>query len=1175
MPQVIPAAIAAFQAAVTATVAVATTATLAVTGSAAAALAVSNFVAGALTLGAAGGGIAGFLGATAGMSAISSALTPKPKMSTASTQLQTKVGAVTPRAVAMGRTAVAGTLLTPTPLKSGRGNALATNFYALSHAGPSGVVDSILWGDDVVTFDAQGQAIGKYANNMWLYQKSGSWSQSSITFAGTPGISADTPSAWDSTKKGAGCLMAGLVVRYAASVIANNLQTPMFVVDANAVQLTDPRTGLLATTTAQRRNPAVWAYSWRLGWFQNSRRIIGIGQPASELHAAGYAYAANVADANGWVISGEGSTADDRYAVEVAILQACASVPVERNGLQSVVTSALRSSVGTITSNDLRADPKWRYNTQQSSRPTSVQTRFRSEGNRWQMVEGAEVTDASWVTQDAGREKRVTVEYVYAGGGSAHVGHLAALDASNAREPLVFMLPCKQQARYAGFVGDAVTVSLPEIGLASTKMVILSRVVNTDGTVDYELLVETDAKYAFAAGKTSVAPSFTLQPGFDIYNVPQPVLADWASVAAQITSGATSLPIVRVTGSAANYDFASGVVFKIRLNSVGSPWLVSEDAPPAASQHEFRGLTNATSYIVGVAYRGVTGVEGPVRELAAVTTGVMVAGSAGAVAPGAVRIGTDIYPPGNSVTALPGFELLNSANGIGGNMTVNSDLTTDTAGFFAAGYNNLSGTGLVVEGARNAGGYFGHANSVYTRASVSSGSLTGSYLFGWAQKGFGGDLADLRRYALPVKHNDRVWAAARISVHSLLDAVCRVRFWDRNGIFVAEYDARVSNVDARLGGPSGADGDPANYTLVGQFWDVPPNSAFAVICPYGDQLRPSQPDCWVFAIQYHLTRVPAGQTVPPPYVPGPSDRVADRTGENTAAGFMGQGTEASVNRYRQNTAPTSPLEGDYWYNTSTVPVTINRLVSGQWAFHAQEGADITAASQRVIVPQFPVIEIRQGEPGHTGSRTVTHTVKRGLTTLSGGASSLPAFNLGTGSATVNATSGAVTLSGIVQSGSYTYRYTHTDGFSTELAVNVTYVPTPASGSVAKRPTPDINSNGTDLNNSWQTIATVTINGCPTGNLFFDGSFFFPGSGTGNCDHKARITIDGALAGSELASQNTISGGSPVVADFSELFAQVLAVSAGNRTIAFQLQRTFGTGKINNSSTRLDVSAFPT
>jgi hypothetical protein len=594
------------------------------------------------------------------------ALTPKAKVSATASQLQTKIGAVSPRAIVMGRTAVAGTLLTPTPLKSGKDDRFASNFYALSHAGPSGVVESIQWGDDVVTFDGNGNAIGKYNDNMWLFQKNGSWSQTAISYSGHAVLGSSTPSAWDSTKTGKGCLMVALVVRYAAKVLGGNMQTPLFVVDANAVALTDPRTGSAATTQAQRRNPAVWAYSWRLGWFQNSRRVIGMGQASPEIHTAAYAYAANVADTNSWTIGGEATTADDRYAVETIILQTCASIPVERNGLQSVVTSAVRSSVGTITSDDLRADPKWRYNTQQSSRPTAIQTRYRSESNRWQMIEGAEVTDAGWLTQDAGREKRATVEYPYAAGGSAHVGHLAALEASNAREPLIFTLQCKQQARYDGFVGDAVTVSLPEIGLSSTKMVITSRVVNPDGTVDFDLLVETDAKYAFAAGKTSVAPSFTLQPGFDIFSVPQPGSSEWASVAAQITSGATSLPIVRVTGSASDYSFASGVVFKIRLNSGGSPWLVSEDAPPAATQHEFRGLTNATSYIVGVAYRGVTGVEGPVRELAAVTTGVMVSASTGAVAPGAVRVGTDIFP-GSGSTPLPGTQLLNDQIGIDAN----------------------------------------------------------------------------------------------------------------------------------------------------------------------------------------------------------------------------------------------------------------------------------------------------------------------------------------------------------------------------------------------------------------------------------------------------------------------------------------------------------------------------
>lgn len=852
MPQAVMAAVAAFQ---TAAIGAATTATLTITGSGAAAIVASNFVAGMVTLGAASAGVAGALGTAAGFTAISSALSPKPQVNATTSQLQTKVGAVTPRAIIMGRTAVAGTLLTPTPLKSGKDDRFASNFYALSHAGPSGVVESIQWGDDTVTFDGNGNAIGKYNDNMWLFQKNGDWNQTAISYAGHPVLGSSTPSAWDSTKRARGCLVVALVVRYAAKVLGGNMQTPLFVVDANAVALTDPRTGLAATTQAQRRNPAVGAYSWRLGWFQNGKRVIGMGQASSELHAAGYAYAANVADANGWTISGEASTADDRYGVEMAMLQACASIPVERNGLQSVVTSAVRSSVGTITSDDLRGQVKWRYATQQSSRPTSVQTRYRSESNRWQVVEGAEVTDAAWLTQDAGREKRVTVEYPYAAGGSAHVGHLAALDASNSREPLIFSLPCKQRARYAGFVGDAVTVSLPEIGLSSTKMTVQNRIVNPDGTVDYELLVETDAKYAFAAGKTSAAPSFTLQPGFDIFSVPQPGVSEWASVAAQITSGATSLPIVRVTGSAADYSFASGVVFKIRLNSGGSPWLVSEDAPPAATQHEFRGLTNATSYIVGVAYRGVTGVEGPVRELAAVTTGTLVAAEAGA-------------GPG-------GAPILNSLVPSDGNLFRYSLMERGTRGYQSFAF---SGATITVPPALLAFSGIRLVKTDFTSSTNGSSTFLGTNAQGLAR----------------VKPSQRYSIQARTQTDGAIQSSQLAIDW-RNDDNSASLGFSFSDT---------VTGTSPLGTLRQFFATAPANAAFANV--YLISTNTNGGAGFLVLYEGQITAVTATTTVHPAFTQGPfGDDGADVTGSNTAAAIVGQGTGATAS----NLTGLNPTEG--------------------------------------------------------------------------------------------------------------------------------------------------------------------------------------------------------------------------------------------------------------------------
>jgi hypothetical protein len=1300
------------------------------------------------------GDIAASIIIAAGTQLATSAITPKPKVGATTSQLQTKVGATTPRAIVMGRTAVAGTLLTPTPLKSGKDDRFASNFYALSHAGPSGVVESIQWGDDTVTFDANGNAIGKYNDNMWLFQKNGSWSQTAISYVGHAVLGSSTPSAWDSTKTGKGCLMVALVVRYAAKVLGGNMQTPLFVVDANAAALIDPRTGLAATTQAQRRNPAVWAYSWRLGWFQNSKRVIGMGQASSEIHTAAYAYAANVADTNSWTIGGEATTADDRYAVETIILQTCASIPVERNGLQSVVTSAVRSSVGTITSDDLRADPKWRYNTQQSSRPTAIQTRYRSETNRWQMVEGAEVTDAGWLTQDAGREKRATVEYPYAAGGSAHVGHLAALEASNAREPLIFTLQCKQQARYDGFVGDAVTVSLPEIGLSSTKMVITSRVVNPDGTVDFDLLVETDAKYSFAAGKTSAAPSFTLQPGFDIFSVPQPGAAEWASVAAQITSGATSLPIVRVTGSAADYSFASGVVFKIRLNSGGSPWLVSEDAPPAATQHEFRGLTNATSYIVGVAYRGVTGVEGPVRELAAVTTGTMVAAEAGAGVGGAPILNSVIGPNDGALASNPNlavdpnFKLTDGGAGfsdqwsagssgwyrqdvfglgsfaqnvnsgtlvltstwfepvvagsvltlqaefrclglasaavclvdiiwtnnsglsgiisfsspigvngasyaagspkkygdwlpvyatggftapigatrayvrvyvvgtntdsgvraiklesgsvptlfndaatakrvqgaivgtdfrfpdlsvppigrvdnalspLGENQVVNSDLNQGTMGFEFVNQSNMTGTGIAFQSGRNlvnTPNYFGARNVFWGLVGTSSGNFTGgSYLDGWWQLGINGpSVTNLRRYATQVTPGERVYYGVKVAVHGMTNATLVLIYYDRDGTQLSSTQTGATIGDARLGGPSGAWGLPSNFATLGAFHTVPANAVFAAMYVYGSGLSPSQSSAYIFHCDYFIAKVGADQTVAPAYNAGPVDRASDRTGENTAATIIGQGTGATAN----NLTGLNPTEG-------------GKLTG------IEAGADVTANATPILEGpssvSFDVDSAGALDPAGQVPLTLQFIRKRGNTDVSTSTtwSIVSPVNITLGTITnggVNVTAVAAGLS------NFTVRSVR-DGVTMDLLVNVTkntIVVAGGSGKIAIDSTANGIASGT-----YSEVLSVSLVDAPTGVAEITATYDPSGASGTSTDFQLRLTRAGSMI-AEGTSFNGIDGTGLITPDwFSEMaqFAGFYSAASGTATWAIEAKRTSGSGSITTATGQLVVNQQPT
>jgi hypothetical protein len=302
---------------------------------------------------------------------------------------------------------------------------------------------------------------------------------------------------------------------------------------------------------------------------------------------------------------------------------------------------------------------------------------------------------------------------------------------------------------------------------------------------------------------------------------------------------------------------------------------------------------------------------------------------------------------------------------------------------------------------------------------------------------------------------------------------------------------------------------------------------------------------------------------------------ADVTGANVAAGFVGQGNQAGTNIYRQSTAPSSPNENDIWEDTSVTPNLIKRYVSGAWVVQGEEGADITALSQRAIVPQFPIIEIKQGEAGHTGNRTVTHTVFAGASSISGGTFSLPAQNLGAGSASVNSSTGTVTISGIVQSGSYTIRYTHTDGRPTDLAVNVTYFPTPPTASNGKIAV-DSSANGI-ASGTYSEVLSLSLVGAPTGVAEVTASYEPTGASGTSTNFQLRLTRAGSMI-AEGSSFTGIDGTGLVTPDwFSEMaqFAGFYSAASGTATWAIEARRTSGSGSITTAIGQLVVNQQPT
>jgi hypothetical protein len=334
-----------------------------------------------------------------------------------------------------------------------------------------------------------------------------------------------------------------------------------------------------------------------------------------------------------------------------------------------------------------------------------------------------------------------------------------------------------------------------------------------------------------------------------------------------------------------------------------------------------------------------------------------------------------------------------------------------------------------------------------------------------------------------------------------------------------------------------------------------------------------------------VTSAATGQTTHPPFTPGPN--ASDGADPNNIITIDGNGVingigtaSISVDNRRsalQGLLSARPASGQFigqeYHATDTREIY-------QWdGSNWRTSADITATAQRSIEPQFPSIEVKQGEAGHTGNRTVTHTAKRGTATLTGGTWSLPSTNLGAGSASISSSTGTVTLSGIVQSGAYAVRYTHTDSLATDLAVNVTYVPTPPSGGAGGAKAGAATSNaGVGNNNNWNQVISLTITGTPNPGRVFLNDFecsLSVQNGTGTCSHEARLLVNGTVVRNE-GPQSTVTGGASDFIDFSTLFiGGVYAVSAANTTVSVEMRRTLGTGTISQMFNTLGSTVIAT
>lgn len=539
---------------------------------------------------------------TAGVNAIGQALAGKERAEGSATafRLDTDAGIPFP----FGTVGVGGTLA----YRKGFG---ATNRYqalvsTLAGAGPIKSYVSFAADDEITTFGANDVATsGDHAGAMWLQRKLGAQPQTALTSPTGLEGSVTAPN-WTSDHKmsGRAVVMWTLFENSKMSEYKGGIPKPLHVIEGKYGW--DPREDstypggsgscrlLTPSTWVWIDNPAIAALNWSIGMWEGDSGgglygvpyacslVGGIGSSLAGIDVAAFVNAANVADANNWIIAAYPSTKDDKYAVLTNMLQAAGAIPSRKAGKISCITNGEeQASILSVTATDTAGPVEVSLGQSRLERINTVLPRYWSPEHRWEMTQAAPVTDAAWVTEDGGKRSR-GFDYPYVPSAD-QAAQLAYYDIANAREPVSGTVPFKPHMRRIE-PGDCFTFDEPGFLLDGIKVKCQRRSYDPmSGIVKITFRQETDSKHADAIAETGTPPPDVVADAPPVYADPPsepPVTVDDPS------------PITASTGSISVSAF----------NAV-----LTDGTAAAIGSDTITGLSNSTNY--GVFWREDVGIE--------------------------------------------------------------------------------------------------------------------------------------------------------------------------------------------------------------------------------------------------------------------------------------------------------------------------------------------------------------------------------------------------------------------------------------------------------------------------------------------------------------------------------------------------------------------------------------
>lgn len=502
-----------------------------------------------------------------------------------------------------------------------------------SGGGPINAYGDCLVDSEAKTFTGE-LMDGTPTNRLWKQTKTGAQPDTALTSPTLPG--SYTLTGWTSSHKLSGKACSMITLRQDGDFKYWPTGEPKVIQEIQGLLSWDPRldgTWPGGVGACRLATPSTWVYStngailalkWALGIKENSILVGGIGASVDAIDVTAFIDAANVADTNSWTCSAVAYSLDDKYQVLQALLQTVGAVPARRAGKISCVSrAAAPASIVTISANDTAGPFEFTPASMRANRFNTVLPRCVSEDHDWDNVDLVPVIGTTYVTEDDGATRSRGIAYPYVSGAN-QAAQLAAYDIANSREWEPSTIPLKPYLRDLD-PGDCFTITEDGFAMSGQKCLVLSR--SYDPATDIVTVTytsETNAKHAWALGKTGTAPA-TPSLGFtDPTTVPTPAGADWT-----IAAGTGGVPSFVITGAVPVGVNAGKIVVEHKSNA-GATWIPLGEFSPDTTRIEELGITANTAWVARMAYRNIQGALGAWLTFGSVTSGYVAGGGVAA-----------------------------------------------------------------------------------------------------------------------------------------------------------------------------------------------------------------------------------------------------------------------------------------------------------------------------------------------------------------------------------------------------------------------------------------------------------------------------------------------------------------------------------------------------------------